>query len=417
MVAAAALAVGEQAGDGDDLCVGVSVGVRVSYSIFYMRLKQLLLVVIVNVCHHGLWSQQGDTSRLSLVFAGDIMGHDEQVTGAWDPSMNDYNYEPTFRYVRSFIEKADIAVANLEVTLAGKPYKGYPNFSSPDVLAVAARDAGFDVFIQANNHALDRGQTGFKRTLLILDSLGVIHTGTFANDTDRQLHYPLILQKNQIRIALLNYTYGTNGITIPKPFIINRIDTTQMRSDLRKAQLVNPDMIIVTMHWGEEYQRYENQTQQKLAAFLLKWGADAIIGSHPHVVQPIKVYPKADSTTSKVIVYSQGNFVSNQRAQYKDGGILFELKLLKTGNQTRIEDFTYMPTWVYRDDQPGKSSFYIVPVGYYENNNGDFNFSDHDQYKISRFAADTREHLKNVSENVFFKGTRDEGQGTSLKQQ
>ena len=123
-------------------------------------MKRLASISILLVLHLATFSEV-DTSRLSLVFAGDIMGHDEQITGAWDDSLRDYNYEPTFRYVRPFIEQADIAIGNLEVTLAGKPYKGYPQFSSPDALAVAARDAGFDVFIQANNHALDRGKKVF----------------------------------------------------------------------------------------------------------------------------------------------------------------------------------------------------------------------------------------------------------------
>lgn len=262
---------------------------------------------------------QPDTARLKLVFAGDIMGHDEQINGAWNAGVSSYDYEPTFRFVKPYIEQADIAIANLEVTLAGPPYTGYPQFSSPDALAIAARDAGFDVFIQANNHALDRGRKGFNRTLRILDSLGIIHTGTFPDSAGCALNYPLILEKNKIRIALLNYTYGTNGIVIPKPSIINRIDTSQIRIDLEKAALANPDFTMVTIHWGEEYQRFENPAQQKLASFILSKGADAIIGSHPHVVQPVKWYSPQDSTRDHVVVYSQGNFVSNQRAQYKDG--------------------------------------------------------------------------------------------------
>jgi poly-gamma-glutamate synthesis protein (capsule biosynthesis protein) len=355
------------------------------------------------------FSQSTDTSRLSLVFAGDIMGHDEQITGAWDATTNSYNYEPTFRYVKPYVENADMAIANLEVTLGGKPYKGYPQFSSPDALAIAARDAGFDIFLQANNHALDRGKAGFARTLTMLDSLKVIHSGTFTNSEDRSKNYPLIVEKNNIRIALLNYTYSTNGIVLQPPFIINRIDTALIRRDLGKARLANPDFIIVCMHWGDEYQRFENQGQRKLASLILKLGADAIVGSHPHVVQPVKFYPDmTDTTRKKIVVYSQGNFVSNQRAQYKDGGIMVELNLLKTKGATRVEDFSYMPTWVFRDDLPGKSNFYIVPVAYYENNTLRFGFKDHDRYKISLFAKDTREHLKNVKESDFFKLTRDE---------
>jgi poly-gamma-glutamate capsule biosynthesis protein CapA/YwtB (metallophosphatase superfamily) len=347
-------------------------------------------------------SQERDTSRLSLVFAGDLMGHDEQITGAWDPSQKTYHYEPTFRYVRSFVEQADIAICNLEVTLAGPPYKGYPQFSSPDELAKAARDAGFDVFIQANNHALDRGPSGFKRTLQVLDSLHIIHAGTYADPQSSYRNHPLIIEKNDIRIALLNYTYGTNGITIVKPYIINRIDTLQIRSDLEKARQAGPDFIIVTIHWGNEYERFENSTQQKLADFIFRNGANAIIGSHPHVVQPIRSFPGADSADERMVVYSLGNFVSNQRAQYKDGGILAELRLIKATGKTGIEQFTILPTWVYRDDLPGKSTFYVVPVSLYESNPLLFNFKDHDRYKITQFAEDTRELLKNVKESSYF---------------
>jgi poly-gamma-glutamate synthesis protein (capsule biosynthesis protein) len=373
-------------------------------------LKKYIIIIALALLQEGLKSQEVDTLRLSLVFAGDIMGHDEQIAGAWEPDHKVYNYEPTFRYVKPFIEQADIAIGNLEVTLAGPPYKGYPQFSSPDALALAARDAGFDVFIQANNHALDRGQRGFKRTLNLLDSLQIIHTGTFADDLDRRQKYPLILEKNGIRIALLNYTYGTNGITIPGPFIINRIDTVQIIKDLDKARTAKPDYIIVTLHWGEEYQRFENRQQQKLASFILLNGADAIIGSHPHVVQPARLYPGTDSAKDKIVVFSMGNFVSNQRAQYKDGGIIADLHLVKYAGHTSVERFTYLPTWVYREDLPGKSNFYILPVSFYENNSALLNLKDHDRYKILLFAADTREHLKNIGENDFFMVTNDEEQ-------
>ena len=113
------------------------------------------------------------------------MCHDTQIQGAFNPETERYDYEPTFRYIRSYIENADIAITNLEVTLAGEPYSGYPRFSSPDNLAVEAKNAGFDIFINSNNHALDRGKSGFIRTLDVLDSLDIIHTGTFRNARER----------------------------------------------------------------------------------------------------------------------------------------------------------------------------------------------------------------------------------------
>jgi len=326
------------------------------------------------------------------------MGHNEQIIGAKDSNTGGYNYEPTFRFVKPVIEKADIAIANLEVTLAGPPFSGYPQFSSPDALAVAAKDAGFDVLILANNHALDRGAAGFKRTLRILDSLQIPHTGTFYDSTDRRLNYPLILEKNDMRIALLNYTYGTNGLEISPPFIINRIDTDLIKRDLEKARKASPDYVIVTIHWGLEYERAANAEQKKLASFILKNGADVIIGSHPHVVQPVELICGADSAVSQLVVYSLGNYVSNQRAQFKDGGIMFTLDLQKTGSGTRIDRYSYIPSWVYREELNNKSVFYIMPVSLYEQDSSIIELKDYDQYKLSRFANDTRKHLENIPE-------------------
>jgi poly-gamma-glutamate capsule biosynthesis protein CapA/YwtB (metallophosphatase superfamily) len=366
------------------------------------RFLPVLFILLVTA--FPSYSQASDSSFLTLVFAGDIMGHDEQITGAWDDSSRSYNYEPTFRYIRPFIESADIAVANLEVTLAGPTYSGYPQFSSPDALARAALEAGFDVMIQANNHALDRGKKGFERTLMVLDTLGLIHTGTFRNSVEHNLNYPLIIEKNDIRIALLNYTYGTNGLEIAPPCIINRIDTATIRTDLEKAATACPDYIIVTMHWGEEYQRVENRQQQQTAAFLFRHGADIIIGSHPHVIQPIRKYfaDKTDSANFNIVVYSLGNFVSNQRAQYKDGGIVFHMQLVKTPFGTKLSEYSYLPYWVYRQDHSTKSTFYVLPVNLYFCHENMFNLNDSDQYRISRFTEDTREHLQGIPENTFY---------------
>lgn len=357
----------------------------------------------------SLWAypegRDNDSSCLKIVFAGDIMGHDAQIQGAYDEQTGSYNYEPTFRYISFYIKNADIAVVNLEVTLAGAPYSGYPRFSSPDNLAIEAQEAGFDIFVNSNNHALDRGKRGFNRTLNILDSLDVIHTGTFRNIKERDLCYPLIIEKNNISIALLNYTYGTNSLKEDTPCIVNRIDTSLIRKDILKARSACVDYIIVNMHWGNEYERYENEEQVYLAKFMLSNGADAIIGSHPHVVQPVRLYypDNSDSSVFNIVVYSLGNFVSNQREQYKDGGIIFELVLVKKDGGTRVFDYSYLPSWVYREDKKDNSSFYIIPVTLYSENESFFDFSDHDRYKINRFYNDTRDLLYNMPESMYYR--------------
>jgi poly-gamma-glutamate capsule biosynthesis protein CapA/YwtB (metallophosphatase superfamily) len=345
-----------------------------------------------------------DTNKLTLLFAGDIMGHDEQIDGAWDPATESYNYEPTFRYIQDYISSADIAIGNLEVTLAGPPYKGYPQFSSPDAIAIAAKNAGFDILANANNHALDGRSKGFMRTINVIDTLGFLHMGTYRDSLDRANHFPLIVEKNNIRLALLNYTYGTNGLEIPPPFIINRIDTLQIRNDLEKAKKASPDFILVFVHWGNEYERDENSTQRKLAFFIFSHGANAIIGSHPHVVQPIK-YLKlpVDTVMEYPVVYSLGNFVSNQRAQYKDGGVIAELHLSKYSDKTKLDSLKYLPYWVWRQDHDdATSTFYVLPVSRWECDSASFTLDSDDIFRLKRFASDTRQHLSGTKESGFY---------------
>ena len=345
-----------------------------------------------------------DTSSVTVVFAGDIMGHDTQIEGALDSISGSYNYEPTFRYISDYITDADIAVANLEVTLAGPPYSGYPQFSSPDELAEEIKNAGFDILLTANNHALDRGEGGLKRTLDVLDSLGFYRTGTYRDSIEQATIHPLIIEKNSIRIALLNYTYGTNGLKVKPPLRINRIDTAIIGYEINKAKLVNPDFIIVCIHWGNEYEREENSYQDKLALFMLSKGADVIIGSHPHVVQPVRfISLPGDSLKTHPVVFSLGNFVSNQRAQYKDGGIVAELHLSKVGQNAMMDSLNYLPYWVWRQDgTDGKSTFCVLPVARYESDPDSYELPPGDIYRLNRFATDTRKHLKNIRESVYY---------------
>jgi hypothetical protein len=317
----------------------------------------LLLFLLAGLVPVPALQAQQDASRLRLVFTGDIMGHDTQIASALATGEPGYDYRPCFQYLAPYLARADMVIGNLEVTLAGPPFKGYPQFSSPDELATALKGAGFDILLTANNHALDRGRDGFERTLRQLDSMGILHTGTFADARSRALHYPLVVEKNGIRIALLNYTYGTNGLKVESPSVINRIDRELIREDLRKAASALPDLIIVAMHWGEEYQRTENETQRELAAFLFGNGADVIIGSHPHVVQPIR-----GEARGNLVAFSVGNLISNQRDRYRDGGIAVELELVKSGERTEIEGHAFLPLWVYKPETEKGTLFTLVPA-------------------------------------------------------
>lgn len=303
---------------------------------------------------------------LSLVFGGDLMGHGPQISAAYIDSNGTYDYKPGFKYLAPYIQTADFALANLEVTLSGPPFKGYPQFSSPDAYGKNMLELGFDVLLTANNHSQDRGKKGLIRTVRTLDSMGIQHTGTFQDTQEFKQHYPLVLESKGIRIAILNFTYGTNGLRVIPPTMVNMIDSTAILQAIAKAEQANVDLIIPIVHWGAEYQRHENIYQKNWAQFLADNGCDAIVGMHPHVVQPIKTIIGKDGNMVPV-AFSLGNFVSNQRDRYRDGGILFRLKFLKRGNQILFSDYDYLPFWVNKllpnevyEPFP-KRGYYLIP--------------------------------------------------------
>ena len=309
------------------------------------------------------------TDTLRLIFAGDIMGHAPQIQSAEVVKHKKYNYAPCFQYIKPVLENADIAIGNLELTLPGKPpYTGYPMFRSPDDLAGALKDAGFDLLVTANNHSNDSHALGVTHTIDVLRHQGFLQTGTFKNQRDRDAFYPLMVYKNGFKIAIVNYTYDTNGVPTQAPTIVNLIDTVQMLADLREAVARKPHFIIAVMHWGVEYQLNENKDQQRLARFLVRNGADMVIGMHPHVVQPVKnerVKMPDGSVKEAVVVYSLGNFISNQTQPNTDGGILFQVDLLKKKGSpdVRVGKQSIIPVWRYiHKPAEGKATYYALPV-------------------------------------------------------
>jgi len=325
------------------------------------------------------------------------MGHMTQVNAAKREAKGkeSYNYKPVFKYLKPYFSSADLAVINLEHTLAGEPYSGYPQFSSPDESIFAIEDAGFNLIATANNHSLDRGKQGLERTISVLDSMKLKHLGTYKDSAERNLNYPLIVDMNGIRIAFLNYTYGTNMLVEEAPNVVNRIDTNQITEDIKKARFASPDFVIAIMHWGIEYENPENAEQRELAKFLAWRGVNLIIGGHPHVVQPFdKIHvPHNDSVP---VIYSLGNFISNQRDRYTNGGIVFEVTLQKDG-KTEVKDYGYMPFWVYRFSRNGATIYRMLPEC---KKNAfpckEYKMTGEDRAAMDLFFADTRKTLKNV---------------------
>lgn len=299
--------------------------------------------------------------RLTLLFVGDLMQHQAQIDAARQPD-GTYDYRHCFSLVKDDIDRADLAIGNLEVTLGGKPYRGYPQFSAPDEYLHAIHDAGFDILATANNHSLDRRKRGLERTLALADSLGILTVGTYRDSTDRQLRYPLIVEKNGVRIALLCATYGTNGIPATAPNIVNSLDRHELATDIRHARSLHPDAIIAFVHWGNEYQQQPNTEQRNLAQWLLEQGVDHIIGSHPHVVQPIELLPSAEHPTHHAIVYSLGNYVSNMSITHGDVGLAVELTLEKIAGTTRLKAIKHSLVYTERAALSQTGDFRIIPA-------------------------------------------------------
>lgn len=362
--------------------------------------RQVLLFLLTIQVFSAISQENNEKQSLSIVFMGDIMGHDAQIKSAYNAKIGTYDYTGVFEKVKPLIEKADFAVANLEVTLAGRPFKGYPQFSSPDALAVAAKQAGIDVLVTANNHSCDRGKQGILRTLRVLDSLKILHTGTFKDSTNRAENNLLILSKNEIHVGLLNYTYGTNGIVASPPTIVNMLDTAQMAKDIIAAQAKNLDKLIVVLHWGIEYKRHPNKKQEQLAAFLFEKGVDVIIGSHPHVVQRLEYRAATATAKEQFIAYSLGNFVSNQRAKTKDGGIMAALTFTKNKvGEVSLSDKGYYLTWVHRPKKQGQYFFEILPCTDIEKQNF-IGIDSISQTKMKYFIKDTRKLFDQVNVSV-----------------
>ena len=243
-----------------------------------------------------------ECDTIKMVFIGDVMMHARQL---------EYDNRHFLKHINHKLRNADISVANMEFSLGGSPYSGYPQFSAPDSYAqTVAEDSGVDVMLVANNHILDRGKKGMKRTLAVYDSLGVRHSGR---------DYPLFVSRKGIKIALINFSYGSNLRDDGKEPRLRTMNRQELESAFQIAKESNSDFIIALPHWGVEYSLKHNEDQAAWAEWLVEKGADAIIGTHPHVVQ--------DSTHIKgvPVIYSLGNSVSNMSAKNTRVGLIATL--------------------------------------------------------------------------------------------
>lgn len=321
-------------------------------------------------------------SIVSLVAVGDNLIHNSVLKSG---RINDstYNFDRLFDVMRDDFQEADIAIINQETILGGdfRPYDGYPNFNSPNELGDAIVKSGFDVVLQASNHTLDVGTQGVLNCIEYWKKQDDI-TYLGINDSQEERETIRVIERNGIRIALLNYTYGLNGRILPKDksYLVNLIDTTMIKSDLEKAEIL-ADFTIVFPHWGVEYVYKPNKEQTSLAKMMVRYGADLIIGTHPHVLQPIE-WIEASNGNKALCYYSLGNYTSGQKATPRVLGGMAKIELKRINDSVFINNAGVIPL-----------------ITHYEWVNGT---SLHQTYKLSEYTERLeKRHSLNYYDSTF----------------
>lgn len=360
-------------------------------------------------------------SSATVVNTGDILIHSPVLTAGYDTESGKYDFSSFYRYTKDYFNNADLAIANLEVTLGGSEsgkYSGYPAFNSPDSLIDNLIDSGIDMLLTSNNHCYDTGLYGLRRTARVLKEKGMPFIGT--RESEEEDIYT-VKNVDGINIGMACYTYenvcntdgrkSINGSIINKDannllasFSYNRLDEfySEAKTVIEDMKSKGAEAIVFYMHWGEEYQLTQNSWQEKIAQELCNLGVDVIVGGHPHVIQPIELLTSADSTHKTVCLYSMGNSISNQRlaALYEDcptghteDGMLFYYTFDKYSDGTvKLSSVDIVPAWVDKKGSGTGAEYILYPL---ENENSYSQFS---------LTANTAKNSYNRTKNIVASG-------------
>ncbi len=278
-----------------------------------------------------------ETLSASMIVLGDNLLHMPVIN---DGKQEDgsYDFSRIFSQLKSDIASADIAVIGQETVLGGEELglSGYPLFNSPYGVGESLVGEGFDVVLHASNHIMDRNVKGIENTLKFWGKYPEV-TVLGINESQEEQNHVKVIKKNGMTFALLNYTYSTNGIPLPsgKEYMVNMLDSEKIEKDIKSVR-DEVDFVVVFPHWGNEYQMTASKEQQELALKMCEWGADAIIGSHPHVIEPCE-WIESESGNRCVVYYSLGNFVSRQKETKNLLGAMASLEFTKQGEEKSVK--------------------------------------------------------------------------------
>ncbi len=291
-------------------------------------------------------TEEVKTAKISI--NGDHLMHDIVIWSGYNPETDTYDFNNNYEETKTLTEKMDLAIGNYEGSInPDLPLSGYPLFNAPPEVADALKNAGYDMVSLANNHIADSGAAGIYTTVEYFENLGVDAFGVNLPGRDSIK----IKEVNGIKLAFLNYSYGFNGmegaLSAEDQSLLSWLDPVRIEQDIKQAKQM-ADAVIVMPHMGIEYQLLPNQEQIDLFHAMVDWGADLVVGNHPHVIQPIEIY------NDTFILYSMGNFISNQRVEtgldiWTERGVILEFDFEKQGDgPAKMVDYTLHPTWVSR---------------------------------------------------------------------
>lgn len=345
------------------------------------------------------------TTSVSFSVVGDLMCHSVQFNYA-EVKEDSFDFKPVYSQIQRYLSEPDFAIGNLETVIAGKKYRytGYPTFNSPEEYIKALSEVGFDILFTTNNHSLDRGEIGLKNTNEKIISNKMIPIGSYEKGQDTIS----LFEKNGIKFSLLAYTYGTNGIKLKdnSKYSLNYIDTNKIKKDIAIARSKQAEICIVYFHFGEEYSRKPSAFQKEIVKKSISYGADIILASHSHVLQPIEFFKSSSSKLdSGFVAYSLGNFISNQKWRYSDAGIILNFRLTKDQQTDKISlsRIDYIPTWVHKYSNANKKEFVILPSNFKKYKYSEsIIISKSDSLLIKQSYLDTEDLIEKVEEFSYY---------------
>ncbi|QGU00556.1 Capsule biosynthesis protein capA [Candidatus Syntrophocurvum alkaliphilum] len=377
-----------------------------------------------------LLKEEPEETHFRITAVGDIMVHGPQIRAQFNAENNNYNFDNNFTFVKPYFKQSDILIGNLETTFAGEDrgYSGYPMFNAPDELAKTLSKKGFDYIVTANNHSIDKGKQGLKRTVDILEKNNLKAVGTRKNLENPGYYVENI---NGVNVGITAFTYETplihghrslNGIIMDEElsqlvdsFSYQNLEeeVLNIKNRIKKLKDLGAELTIVYMHWGNEYQTYPSMEQKKVANKLANFGVDIIFGSHPHVIQPFDIIKSNDAQHETLVFYSLGNFISNQRLKYLDTrltekGIIVNIDLKEVEGEISYEEITYTPTWVHKYQYDGQVNYEILPLPDVLNNQKLYNLPTQKEAVAANAKLNTKDKITEINNNLFLEPVLEE---------